>query len=688
MNRTMIGWTFVTIAVLVSTVLGQSTDYPIRPVPAHQVKFADGFWSPRLEINRTVTIPASFRMCDQTGRIENFKVAGGLSDKKWTGRFGFNDSDVSKIIEGAAYSLMTHPDAKLDAYVDELIGYMAAAQEEDGYLFTAWTARDKIDNPANVICCYPKEKKWLESEMSHELYNLGHMYEAAAAHYEATGKTNFLDVSKKSAELLLTTFGPGKLEIPPGHPEIELGLVKLYRATGDRRYLDLAKYYVELRGKPTDDRPKPWGPYSQDHEPFRDQDEAVGHAVRAIYLYAGATDIAALTEDAGLTAAVDRLWENVVGQKTYVTGGVGSTGRGEAFGRPYDLPNRTAYAETCANLATCLWNHRLFLLHGDGKYIDTLERALYNSVISGVSLSGDEFFYPNPLSSRGDYARSTWFDCSCCPTNLCRFIPSVPGYAYAVRDDAAYVNLFVEGSVELELAGGKVRVEQATKYPWEGKVEITVTPATAGQKFALRVRMPGWTQGDVFPSDLYRYLDESDERPTLTVNGESVAIEPARGYAVIDRAWQPGDKVTLELPMPVRRVVAHENVRADRGRVALVRGPLVYCIEGMDVEGGKVLDLVLPDSARLETEFRDDLLGGVQVVTGGAQRVTTSSSSSSTTDESGDVRIRTIEDTSTQAVPFTAIPYYAWAHRGKGEMAVWLPRTLEALERGERTRRE
>lgn len=629
----------------------EMNEYPIRPLAAHHVKVNDAFWRPRIEVNRTATIPYSFQMCEETGRIENFKVAAGTSDKKWTGRFGFNDSDLSKIIEGAAYSLMTHPDAKLARYVDELIGYMAAAQEEDGYLYTAWTARDKIDDQANIICCYPKHSKWLESRMSHELYNLGHMYEAAAAHYEATGEKNFLDVATKSADLLVETFGPGKLEIPAGHPEIELGLVKLYRATGDKRYLDLARYFIDLRGVPSDDRPELWGEYHQDHKPFREQDEAAGHSVRAMYLYAGAADVAALTNDQSLVKAVDRLWENVVDKKTYVTGGVGAKGQGEAFGKNYELPNRTAYCETCANLATCYWNHRMFLLHGDAKYIDVLERAAYNSVVSGVSLDGKEFFYPNPLASRGDYARSKWFDCSCCPTNLCRFIPSVPGYVYAIGDDGVYVNLFVEGSAKLELEGERtVGIEQKTRYPWEGRVEISVTPGTMGEEFKLYVRLPGWARGEAWPSDLYAYLGESEQQPTLQVNGQSLQIKPEKGYLVIDRVWQAGDTVTLDLPMPVRRVVANDQVRADRGRVALMRGPLVFCVEEADNADGEVGSLVLTDNAPLDSEFRSDLLGGVQLITCSAPTA------------------------------FTAIPYCSWANRGRGEMTVWLKRTSPALD--------
>lgn len=638
---------------------GDGADYPIRPVAAHQVRFDDVFWWPRLEVNRTATIPYSFQSCEESGRIENFKVAAGTSDKKWTGRFGFNDSDVSKIMEGAAYSLMTHPDPSLQEYVNKMAALMADAQEEDGYLYTAWTARDKIDNPANIICCYPKQTKWLEEEMSHELYNLGHMYEAAAAHYEATGEKNFLDVATKSADLLVETFGPGKMEIPPGHPEIELGLVKLYRVTGNRDYLELAKYFVELRGNKTDDRPKLFGEYSQDHKPFREQDEAVGHSVRAMYLYAGAADVAALTNDQGLIETVDRLWDNVVDKKTYVTGGIGAKGQGEAFGANYELPNRTAYCETCANLALCYWAHRMFLLHGDAEYIDVLERSLYNSVISGVSLDGKEFFYPNPLSARGDYARSKWFDCSCCPTNLCRFIPSVPGYAYAVGDDGPYVNLFVEGAATLDIGGKEVRIQQQTRYPWDGKIEITVSPEAADEKFALHVRLPGWSRGEAWPSDLYSYLKPTDERPALELNGQPLAIEPVKGYAVIDRNWRPGDKVTLTLPMKPTRVIANEKVAADRGRVALLRGPLVYCVEGADVAGGKVGDLVLPDDAPIKTAYRSELLSGVEVLESEADRIADGKAESK--------------------VAVTAIPYYAWANRGKGEMIVWLPRTPEAM---------
>ena len=652
---------------------GQEHDYPIRPVPAHRVRLADDFWWPRLEVNRTATIPLSFRMCEETGRIENFKVAGGLSDANWAGGFGFNDSDVFKVMEGAAYSLMTHPDDKLRAYLAELIDWIAAAREDDGYLFTAYTARDRIADPRQLRCCYPRDnKKWLSLKDSHELYNLGHLYEAAVAHWQATGDEAFLNVAKKSADLLVDTFGPGKIEIPAGHPEIELGLVKLYRATHDERYLELAKFLIDIRGKPSDERPVLWGEYNQDHKPLVEQDEAVGHAVRAMYLYAGATDIAALTGDRALAETVDRLWESVFARKAYVTGGIGATSEGEAFGKDFQLPNESAYSETCANLATCFWNHRMFLLHGDGRYIDMLERALYNSAISGIALDGTTFFYPNPLASGGNYVRSKWFDCACCPTNICRFIPSVPGYVYATRDNTLYVNLFVAGSADVQLGDETVHVEQETTYPWDGRVAIRVVPESPKQNITLKVRIPGWAQSQAFPRDLYRFADAADAH-VLAINGEPIVTAVHDGYATIERQWQPRDTVTLELPMPVRRVVAHEKLEADRGRVALMRGPIVYCIEWPDVHGGQVTNLVLPNDKALATEFRRDLLGGVQVITGLVYRIGEGLEAQK---GGGSKRVPFTEE-----ITFTAIPYYAWAHRGPGQMAVWLARTTDAVNK-------
>lgn len=672
--RSAFGLALAAINCISATAHGEApatvaNDYPIAPVPATAVRLSDSFWLPRLETNRTATIPYCFQKCEETGRIENFKVAGGLSRQNWVGSFGFNDSDVSKTIEGAAYSLMTHPDAKLDAYLDEVIAYYAAAQEDDGYLYTLLTAKDKAPNFGRVVCG-PKKERWDNLSMSHELYNLGHMYEAAFAHWQATGKTNFLDVATKSADLLARHFGQEKFASTSGHEEIEIGLPKLYRATGNRAYLDLAKFFLDMRGQTSAAKPELWGAYAQDHVPVTEQTEAVGHAVRAVYLYAAMADVAALTGDENYVQAIDKLWQDVADTKLYLTGGVGARGEGEAFGGPYDLPNLTAYCETCAAIGNCMWNHRMFLLHGDAKYIDVLERSLYNCCLSGVAMNGKEFFYPNPLESHGNHARSEWFDCSCCPVNVCRFIPSVPGFAYAVREHDVYVNLFAQGRGELTVGGKRIQLVQETKYPWDGKVRITVKPE-APQKFALKIRVPGWAVGKPSPGDLYRFADGGEEdagEKTLafTVRSanstEQVDGNTDLGYASIEREWQAGDAVEFELPMPVRRVLANEKVEADRDRVALQRGPLVYCIEHPDVPEGRVLNLVLPDDAELTARFDAQLLGGVHVINGEAlsTRYETNGSELWST-----------------PVTFTAIPYYAWAHRGPGEMAVWIARTPE-----------
>jgi uncharacterized protein len=626
-------------------------DYPVTPVPFTAVHFTDGFWTPRLEANRKVTVPYDFKKCEETGRIDNFLRAAHKKPGKYQG-YAFNDSDVFKVVEGAAYSLALQPDADLDRYLDGLIAKFAGAQEADGYLYAA---RTTDPNDVQKMC---GKTRYSNLQSSHELYNIGHMYEAAAAHFAATGKHNFLDIAIKSADHVDGEFGPGKRVDPPGHEEIEMGLVKLYRATGDERYLKLAKFLLDCRGRNLDKRP-PYGDYAQDHIPVTEQDHAVGHSVRAGYLYSGMADVAALTGDEAYVRAIDRIWENMVNKRLYITGGIGARSGGEAFGDDYELPNREAYAETCAAIANALWNQRMFLLHGDAKYIDVLERVLYNGFLSGVSLGGDRFFYVNPLASDGKPQRKEWFDCSCCPTNVVRFIPSIPGYAYAQRGDGIYVNLFVAGTAKVKLGEQAVEFVQETKYPWDGDVKIRVNPARAGE-FTLFVRIPGWATGKPVPGDLYTYMDAKPGEAGLEINGTAARLEIERGYAKIRRAWQAGDTVELRLPMPVRRVVAHPQVKDNVGRVAIERGPILYCVEAVD-NGGKVRDLVLPDDATLLPRAEAKLLGGVTVLHGSARRV----------DESG------------KAAPaeVVAVPYYAWCHRAPGEMAVWLARTPEALEK-------
>ncbi len=619
-------------------------DYPIQPVSFTDVKITDGFWAHKIETNRKVTIPHIFKKCEETGRIDNFIIAGGLMKGEHRGEHPFDDTDLYKVIEGAAYSLRTHPDSNLDKYLDELINKIAAAQESDGYLYTART-----NNAKHLIKWFGKQR-WEKLDASHELYNMGHLYEAAVAHYQATGKRNLLDVAIKNADFLDTVFGPRKNQSTPGHQIIEMGLVRLYRATGNEKYLKLAKFFLEARGPDG-------GEYSQSHKKPVDQAEAVGHAVRATYMYSGMADVAALTADGSYLNAINKIWDDVVTNKLYITGGIGACSSGEAFGDAYDLPNLSAYCETCAAIGNCFWNHRLFLLHGDAKYIDILERVLYNALISGVSLSGDSFFYTNPLESQGQHQRSQWFSCSCCPSNLVRFVPQVPGYIYAQRENKIYINLFVDSTATVKMGSNTVVLSQKTQYPWDGNVKIIVEPENPG-KFTICVRIPGWSQNQPVPSNLYRYTDNCGEKVNLQINGKTLAFNIDKGFAFIERNWEKGDIIELNLPMPVRRVIAYEKVKDDAGKVALQLGPIVYCAEWKDNDG-RALNIVLPDNAELTTEYHKDMLNGIMTIHGRAVVLS---------DAEG-------VKTTLKKQDFLAIPYYAWANRGPGEMTVWLATT-------------
>jgi DUF1680 family protein len=634
-----------------------SKDYPIRPVPFTDVKMTDHFWRPRMETNRAVTIRHAFQKCEETGRLDNFALAGGLIKGEQKGIYPFDDTDVYKTLEGASYALMVNPDPALEAYMDSVITLVAAAQEDDGYLYTART------NKAERLKNWFGENRWEKLDGSHELYNAGHLFEAAAAHYRATGKRNLLDVALQCADLIDKTFGPGKLQKPPGHQVIEMGLVKLYRVTGEERYLKLSKFFLDVRGKPLDGR-KLNGEYNQDHEPVLQQDEAVGHAVRAGYMYSGMADVAALTNDEAYVQAIDRLWENVAEKKLYLTGGIGAKGSNEGFGGNYDLPNMSAYNETCSSISNLYWNHRLFLLHGEAKYLDLMERTLCNALLSGISLEGTRFFYPNPLASVGQHERAEWFGCACCPGNVTRFIASVPGYVYACSDDEVFVNLYASNEAQLALDQQKLRLTQETDYPWNGKVRLTLHPQAQELKMTLNLRIPGWAQGRPLASKLYRYLNDKAAPVRITVNGEAVPLKIKNGFAQIERAWHANDTVELDLPMLIRRVVAHDSVKADVGRVALERGPLVFCAEWPDHEGGHVRNLLLPDDASLSTEFLADRLRGIQVIKAKAAAYYL--------DQNNKLEKKEQE--------LLAIPYYAWAHRGKGEMTVWFARDENVVQ--------
>ncbi len=630
----------------------QSHGYPIDPVPFTSVKVTDSFWGQRLKASREVTIPLAFSKCEETGRYQNFVNAANPSDTITVGGLAFDDTDVYKTIEGASYLLQTYPDKKLVKYIDSVLVIVAAAQEPDGYLYTSRTMNPKHPHE------WAGSKRWeLVEELSHEFYNLGHMVEGAIAHYQATGKRNFLDIAIRYADCVNREIGPnaGQEIKVPGHQIAEMALAKLYRVTGEKKYLDLAKFFLDKRGytSRTDE-------YSQAHKPVLEQDEAVGHAVRAAYMYAGMADVAAMTGDKGYIEAIDRIWENIVSKKMYITGGIGSTSNGEAFGKNYELPNMSAYCETCAAIGNVYVNHRLFLLHGESKYYDVLERTLYNGLISGVSLDGGGFFYPNPLESIGQHQRQPWFGCACCPSNIARFIPSLPGYIYQVKEKEVFVNLFMSNTADLSVNGKKVQLEQSTNYPWNGDVTIGVKRNSAG-RFTMKVRIPGWVRNQVVPSNLYTYSDNKRPTYSLSVNGEKVEAELKEGYFCIDRQWKKGDKVQVHFDMEVRTVRAHSKVEADRGRVAIERGPVVYCAEWPDNDFD-VQSVFMNQKPRFEVVERPELLYGLNQIKTDVQIL-----------EFGDDGKLTAKDKT-----LTLIPYYAWCHRGSGAMAVWLPQDLSA----------
>ena len=644
-NKVLILFSSCTLAGLwsCSAPVYQQPDAPIQEVPFTQVHIEDQFWSPRIETNRTVSIPSAFKECEKNGRFDNFALAAGMIQGEHQGDFSFDDTDPYKVIEGASYSLAVKYDPKLDHYLDSVITIIAAAQEPDGYLTTC------VTNKCTRLSGWWGSSRW-EKINSHELYNSGHLYEAAVAHYRATGKRTLLDVAIKNADLVCQVFGPneGQKHVPSGHPIIEMALAKLYKVTGDEKYLNMAKYFVEETGRGTDGHRL--NAYSQDHKPILQQDEIVGHAVRAGYLYSGVADVAALMHDTAYFHALTRLWENLVSKKLFITGGMGSRPQGEGFGPNYELNNHTNYCETCASIANVYWNYRMFLATGEAKYMDVLERALYNGVISGVSLSGDKFFYDNPLESMGEHERQRWFGCACCPGNVTRFMASVSNYVYATQGNDIYVNLYIQGKSEMKTADNQVQLVQTTGYPWEGKVSIQVKPEKESE-FAVRLRIPGWLQSTPVASDLYAYTAPA-EKYTLKVNGSTVKPAEGDGYATIVRTWKPDDVIELELPMEVRRVKANDQVEDDRGMLAMERGPIVYCLEGIDQPDSVVFNKFIPADAKIDVTFDANLLKGVMVLSGTAKEVA--------------------KDGSIKDVPFKAVPYSTWNNRGAGQMEVWV----------------
>ncbi|GAC1312548.1 MAG: glycoside hydrolase family 127 protein [Mucilaginibacter sp.] len=642
----------------------QNRDYPIQPVSLTKVRLDDHFWSPRIETNRTVIIPASFARCENTGRVKNFEMAAARTGRFCT-KYPFDDTDIYKTIEGACYSLAVHPDPRLKAYVDSLITMIGKAQEADGYLYTARTIDPLHPHP------WAGPERWVrENELSHELYDSGHLFEAASAHFLATGERSFLNIALKNADLLVKTFGQDKRHVAPGHEIVEMGLVRLYRITGKKDYLDLAKFFIDERGKRPYDKTSSdeWknGMYWQDNVPVVDENQAEGHAVRAMYLYSGMADVAALTGDKNYIKAIDRIWNNMVGKKIYVQGSIGAVPDGERFGADYELPNNTAYNETCAAIGEVFWNQRMFLLHGQSKYIDVLEKVLYNGLISGVALDGKSFFYTNAMQVTDGFThpalepvRSGWFECSCCPTNMARFLPSLPGYIYAQKGNNLYINLFIAGSASIKLENEHVGITQVNTYPWNGSLMFHVTPESSA-RFNIRIRIPGWSQSTAIPSGLYSFADKTTTRIAIRVNGVPVKYAVDNGYAVIERTWKKGDKIQLDLPMPVKEVIASKDLHADSNKIALQRGPVMYCGEWKD-NFGKVSNISIPRNTRFKSIYEHNLLNGVSVLKARVLKADSLYGKVTKTE-------------------FTAIPYYAWANRGKGEMMIWFPQHVTAKE--------
>ncbi|MBP3776931.1 MAG: glycoside hydrolase family 127 protein [Prevotella sp.] len=683
--RRLLTLTMLTVLIAVGsmakTKIGtRSNGYPISQVPFTAVKVTPNtFWGDRIKAAREVTIPLAFSKCESEHRYKNFEMAAytlqhpnhpGLQTKEWDVSkfmgFSFDDTDVYKTIEGASYVLQTYPDQKLKAYIDSVLDVVGAAQEPDGYLYTARTI-----NPEHPHQWSGKKRWEVEDFLSHELYNLGHMVDAACAHYQATGSDKFLNIAKRYADCVIREVGPkaGQACVVPGHQIAEMALARLYVLTGEKKYLDEAKYLLDYRGK-TGRRDL----YSQSDKPVVEQTEAWGHAVRAGYMYAGMADVAALTGDKDYLKAIDLIYNNIVSKKYYITGGVGARHEGESFGADYELPNLTAYNETCAAISMVYLFHRMFLLHGDAKYIDCMERTLYNGVVSGMSVDGGRFFYPNPLSSDGKYAfnadntveRQPWFGCACCPSNLSRFIPSFPGYMYAVKDRKLYVNLFAGNTATMQIEGKDVVLEQQTNYPWDGDITLKIQKNQA-KAFSLAIRIPGWLTKPV-PSDLYDFADGGQNSYSIMVNGQSVNGIMENGYLVINRTWKKGDVVTIQFDMPVRAVKANDKVVDDRGKIAVERGPLVYCAEGIDNQDFSIFNFLMPQKPQFTVS--DYQIDGNRDVKFSVKAISVKGNAAEQ-DAQGTPVVKT--------ATLTMIPYYAWNHRGPGLMEVWMPQTIKAL---------
>ncbi|MEO6134134.1 MAG: beta-L-arabinofuranosidase domain-containing protein [Ginsengibacter sp.] len=624
-------------------------------VSYQHVHITDKFWRSRIDQNRVVGIRSTLK--EAANEIDNFDIASGKKKGKHTGNAA-DDSDIFKIIQGAAYAIGDNPDAALEASIDSLIDKIVSAQQSDGYLFTYWIVFDL-------------SKKWTDIAGKHELYCAGHLFEAATAYYQVTDKRKLLDAAIRYADYIDSVFGPGKRLEVPGHEEIELALYKLYKVTGEKRYLNLAVFFVDERGDPTrmvvekitpPDRdpnantPHRWRSpsYMQDHLPITSQFYAAGHAVRAGYLYSAVTDISIEKKETKYLAALDSIWNDIVGKKMYITGGVGSRQfHDEGFGSPYLLPNDQAYCETCSGIAFTFWNRRMNMLTGDAKYADIAELTMYNTTLAGVSLSGDKFFYTNPLESKGKNERESWNNPACCPSNIVRFLPEIGSTIYGKTSKAIYINQFIGNTAQISMGDQNITMKMESNYPWDGRINLALDPLKPVD-ISLHIRIPGWASGELIPGQLYHYAENkmaSTEKVILKVNGIRISsITMEKGYAIIKRNWKKGDKIELVLPMPIKLVAGNDKIESTRGQLAITRGPLVYCLEQTDNKSffENATDKLLRTLV-LKAKYRDDMLNGVMTINGAG-----------------------VLSGKNENIKITAIPYYAWANREQGQMKVWL----------------
>lgn len=615
-------------SVVVDT--SKSPHAKLRPIPISAVKLRDRFWQPRLVTLQEVTLPTQYELMEQTGRIDNFRRVAGKVGGDFRGLY-FNDSDVYKWVEAAAWSLAVQPNEKIADLADQVISEIEAAQDADGYLNTFFSLERK-------------NQRWTNLRDMHELYCAGHLFQAAVAHHRVTGDDRLLKVATRFADLIDKVFGWGKKEETDGHPEVEMALVELYRETGERRYLELARFFVDVRGH----KRIGGSPYHQDHKPFRELDEVTGHAVRALYLNAGAADLYAETGDGALMTALQRMWRNLTEKRMYVTGGCGARHEGEAFGRDYELPNERAYAETCAAIANILWQWRMFLLTGEARFIDVLERSLYNGALSGLGLDGKSYFYVNPLADRGRHRRQPWFECACCPPNIARLLPMVQSFLYAVSNDGIFVNLYAESEAQLSFGDATLTISQNTDYPWDGEVRLQIRPSKP-TTFALNLRIPSWC-----------------DRAVVAVNGLERVEAEGGTYLTLRREWKAGDVVSLSMPMTAQFVACHPFVEPNGGRVAIQRGPIVYCLEQVDNPDADVWFIGADVDSELTTT--ETQIAGFPVI---AVQGKGFAVERSVWDGQLYLPLRSVRNF-VKPARFTAIPYFAWANRDAGPMTVWV----------------